>query len=122
MKKCVNYNCVGRTDEQNTKNLEDKSNSACGTERSCIFDNKEEAIPCRFAEVFGSESYLNICVFCQEFYETFQTVEATAGSTEQCFHNFIFFICLLNLSFVVFKNNTDKLNESNQESSHRKRS
>ena len=118
MKKCVNHNCIGRAYEQNAKDLEDESNSACGTKGSCVFDDKEEAVPCGFAEVLRSQSYLNICVFCQEFDEAFKAVEAAAGGTEQGFYNLVFFVSFLNLSFIVFKDNADKLNESNQECTH----
>ena len=59
------------------------------------------------------KTYLDICVLRNEFNESFEAVQQVTGQTHHNLHNFVIFVSFFYLSPVVFKNNSNKLNNCN---------
>jgi hypothetical protein len=71
----------------------------------------------RELEKLVSETYLNISVLGNEFDESLEAIQKVACKTKQNLDDFVFFTGLLQLSFVIFKDYSDELNQGYQESS-----
>jgi len=54
---------------------------------------------------------LNIRVLRNEFDESFKTIKQITGAEKNHFNYGVVFVDLFNLVFVVFKDNSDELNE-----------
>lgn len=61
---------------------------------------------------------MDIGVFGDEFDESLEAVEAAAGGAEDGLNNFVFFVSLFDLLFIILKDNSDELYKSNKESTH----
>lgn len=58
MKQHVHNQCIGKSDKCNTKQLENESDRANGSEAEGVLDHKEEAVPGRCTEIFGGQRNL----------------------------------------------------------------
>jgi len=66
--------------------------------------------------------YLNIGVLCDELDTSFKASKTIRSTAKKTFHNRVVFVCFLNLLSVVLKDDSNKLDESNQEASESDRS
>jgi len=114
MKACIDNKSIGACDECNSQNNEHESDTVSSSESQGVLEDQTECIPSSCAEVLAGKSNLNVCVFTDEFDKSLKAVKKIASKTKENLYHLIFF-GLIELCFIPFKDDSDKLYESNQE-------